>query len=170
MHPPARLLLLLVTILFCARPARAQDLLHLDLGDRRIEAHVVHVDKPLKTMDSLTYHWYKDQRLHVTQGGAGDVVLDGPYKEFYPDGQLMTSGTFRQGLKHGEWLDWGPDGKLSRSETWRKGLLRAPRTARTKPDKAKKKEKEPEERSPDGERKAEPERKPKKARQERAKD
>lgn len=167
MCSPARLLLPLITILSCTPAGRAQDLLHLDLADRRIEAHIMRVDKPLKTTDSLAYHWYKDQRLHVTQGGAGDVVLDGPYREFYPDGQLMTSGTFRQGLKHGEWLAWGPDGKLNRSETWRKGHLRAPRTARAKPDKAGKKKKE---RPPDQEQKAEPKRKPKKAKQERAKD
>lgn len=120
---PARIIILCGALmdLTSAWSQGSRDLLHLGSPEGRVEAHVMHDRGTFHPKDSLVYYWYKDQQVHSTQGGAGDVLLDGPYREYYPDGQIKTTGEFRKGLKHGEWRTWATDGRLSTVEEWRNG-------------------------------------------------
>lgn len=50
-------------------------------------------------------------------------VKDGPYKEFYPDGNKFVEGRYVDGQKEGDWTFWGKNGKLLKTEKYRDGKL-----------------------------------------------
>lgn len=77
--------------------------------------------KKVKLENDMVYHWFKSQKVMSTQGGASGVLLDGIYEEFYPNSQLKTKGSFKKGIKHGNWRHWSKDGKLQKEIQWRKG-------------------------------------------------
>ncbi len=70
------------------------------------------------------YFWYKAQKVMATQGGSSGQLLHGDFESFHENKQLSKKGTFRKGLKNGEWLYWRNDGTLIKTETWKKGILR----------------------------------------------
>lgn len=47
--------------------------------------------------------------------------LDGPYRHWYPNGQLMESLNYKQGKQHGEQRAWWPNGQLMMEGTSIKG-------------------------------------------------
>ncbi|MBK7484516.1 MAG: hypothetical protein IPI72_17630 [Flavobacteriales bacterium] len=69
------------------------------------------------------YHWVRAGQLNVTQGGMGGSPLHGPYLAYQDNGQLLERGTFRSGLKKGEWRKWSLAGDLVAVEHWRSGQL-----------------------------------------------
>lgn len=70
------------------------------------------------------YFWYKSQNVISTQGGSSGQLLHGSFEAFHENKQLSKKGTFRKGLKNGEWLYWREDGTLFKTENWKKGILR----------------------------------------------
>lgn len=48
-------------------------------------------------------------------------VNDGPYIEYYPDGQKFCEGNYVQGVMEGEWNYWHPNGELCKAITLKKG-------------------------------------------------
>ncbi|MDZ4657643.1 MAG: toxin-antitoxin system YwqK family antitoxin [Bythopirellula sp.] len=48
-------------------------------------------------------------------------VNDGPYIEYYPDGQKFCEGNYVQGVMEGEWNYWHPNGELCKTITLKKG-------------------------------------------------
>lgn len=71
------------------------------------------------------YFWYKAQGVKSTQGESSGILLHGEFESFYENDQLHQKGTFKRGLKCGEWMHWREDGSLVYSETWAKGELKA---------------------------------------------
>ncbi|MEO8069038.1 MAG: hypothetical protein ABI599_15180 [Flavobacteriales bacterium] len=98
------------------------------LPDKTIEAFALE-KYSVQPEPGLEYHWWKGQRLQATVGGVAGAVLDGPYTEFTPDGQIITCGEMRKGLRHGEWRTWDADGKLRSITKWRKGYVHTKRLA-----------------------------------------
>jgi len=47
----------------------------------------------------------------------GTVVMHGPYRSWWPDGTLGTSGRYDRGKAVGKWSGWFPSGKLQ-GEQW----------------------------------------------------
>lgn len=56
----------------------------------------------------LNYHHESQSRYHLDDHG----VLQGPYKEWNPNGSLFTVGTYVDGIKDGHWKDWYGNGQL----------------------------------------------------------
>lgn len=54
----------------------------------------------------------------------------GPFSEWYDNGQLMTTGFYRNGLMHGLWVEFAEDGSLITSELWKDGV-QVPSNARS---------------------------------------
>lgn len=48
-------------------------------------------------------------------------VNDGPYLEYYPDGQKFCEGNYVKGVMEGEWNYWHPNGELCKTITLKKG-------------------------------------------------
>lgn len=79
---------------------------------------VLHYDK------DKFYFWCKAQGVKSTQGESSGVLLHGNFEVFYDNGQLNQKGSFKRGLKFGEWLHWRKDGSLVHAEIWSKGELK----------------------------------------------
>lgn len=105
--------------------ALAQDHAHrairVSLTDRSIEAIVLNKRKAISPKQDRDYFWCIGQRIVATQGGVSGDVLDGPYTEYHPNGQLMTKGWLSKGLRTGSWLEWDEQGRLLRSTGWKDG-------------------------------------------------
>lgn len=71
--------------------------------------------------DSLYYHWYKTQKMYVTQGGIDGEVINGAFKKFYLTGQLAEKGSLYYGVKQGKWKTWYPNGNLKTIVEYRRG-------------------------------------------------
>jgi len=48
---------------------------------------------------------------------------EGPYKQWYPNGQIEFTGFYRNGLRNGLCTSWYPGGQLEAREHWLKGQL-----------------------------------------------
>ncbi len=79
-------------------------------------------DDPIRVLTDRWYFWYKPDSVFSTAGGYDGWLLNGEYKEFYPEKSLKESGIFQDGLKSGEWKSWYVDGRLKSLTYWRKGL------------------------------------------------
>lgn len=88
-----------------------------------IKAEVEHQPREIKSKDNLIYAWFKSGEIVETQGGSHGRLLDGAYAEFYINHQLKRKGTYKHGLKHGEWRAWDEQGKLLSVKHFRNGLL-----------------------------------------------
>lgn len=69
----------------------------------------------------MYYTWFKTNSIHYSKGDYEGRLLNGDYKEYYPDRQLKQKGSYSQGLKDGLWQIWNESGTLLQSETWDKG-------------------------------------------------
>jgi hypothetical protein len=78
-------------------------------------------DKIVKTKINLKYHWIKNQKVLITQGGYSGKLLHGNYEAFYSNKNLMEKGSFKLGLKDGHWIYWRIDGSIEKSEYWKNG-------------------------------------------------
>ncbi len=79
--------------------------------------------KKIKYKDTLSYFWFKAQKIHVTQGSSNGYPLHGSYTKSYNSGQIAEKGTFHKGLKNGEWRTWYESGKLKSIYVYKDGLL-----------------------------------------------
>ena len=82
--------------------------------------------KKVQPIQELIYFWYYKHDIHHTQGNWDGLLLDGSYRVFDKNYNLIEKGRFRNGLKHGVWQKWNSTGKLVQMENWTKGLLNGP--------------------------------------------
>jgi antitoxin component YwqK of YwqJK toxin-antitoxin module len=87
--------------------------------------------KKINFKDTLKYHWFKSQKLHITQGGAAGHLLHGHFQKFHNSGQLAECGEFKFGLKDGEWLTWYESGGLKSKLYYHEGVLKGSYTLYT---------------------------------------
>lgn len=69
------------------------------------------------------YVWYKAGQLHYTQGAYSGFLLNGQYEAFHLNKQLKEKGSFKNGLKEGEWGKWTEYGIISDIYSWKRGVL-----------------------------------------------
>ena len=68
------------------------------------------------------YYWYEFDEIHHNQGFYSGQLLNGVYKVFGKNQNLIEQGQFRSGLKNGTWMQWDNDGRLIHSGEWEDGL------------------------------------------------
>jgi antitoxin component YwqK of YwqJK toxin-antitoxin module len=119
------LLICLFPLFTCAQklPDFGLDKVHIVNDGQNIQAETIPVNSEPELHNNRFYYWYSSNKIHSTQGGYSGRLLNGNYKEFYPDKTLKEEGDFKEGLKDGIWKDWNPHGDLSQQYTWKKGLL-----------------------------------------------
>lgn len=98
------------------------DKVHIINGDKNIQAEILPVSSEPDLYNDRFYFWYSSNTIHSTQGGYSGRLLNGNYKEFYPNKTLKEEGNFKNGLKEGLWKDWNDAGNLMQQYTWKKGL------------------------------------------------
>lgn len=112
-----------VLALLVALSAAAQDRRPIRIAqpDRTVEAALLGRRKPVEAKPDRDYFWCIGQRIMRTQGGIAGELLDGPYVEYHPNGQLMTQGRLSKGLRVGVWREWDAEGRLLRTTPWKQG-------------------------------------------------
>ncbi len=118
MLPAALPVFMVATAMAQSRDHRS---LRVVLPDRTIVASISQKRHRGGFDEGRRYYWCQGQHVHVTQGGAEGELLDGPYLEFHPDGQLMTKGMLRCGVKDGVWYEWSADGTIRVLSHWERG-------------------------------------------------
>ena len=88
-----------------------------------VKASIQNHAKEVKPHNELTYAWYKSGKIIETQGGSHGRLLEGPYASFYLNDQLKEKGSYKNGLRHGEWREWDADGHLATVKRYRHGRL-----------------------------------------------
>lgn len=74
----------------------------------------------------LWYFWYSANQIQHTQGGYSGKLLNGSYRSYYLNKNLMEEGSFRAGLKNGVWKTWKENGVLAGETSWQDGILTGP--------------------------------------------
>ena len=60
-------------------------------------------------------------KYQVVQLSDDSLVNNGPYVEYYKDGQKFQEGKYKRGAYVGEWTYWHPNGQLCRTITYKDG-------------------------------------------------
>ncbi|NOQ74878.1 MAG: hypothetical protein GQ574_22885 [Crocinitomix sp.] len=121
-------------IMFSAN-ANAQNLAelrHFTTPHYKMDFYISTIQKKINYTDTLDYHWYKAQKLHITQGGSAGDLLHGDFQKFHVGGQLAERGEFRYGLKDGEWLTWYESGAVKSKLNYNDGVLKGAFTTYSK--------------------------------------
>ncbi len=122
--PIKRLLLLSVFMLFGNTFAQnLAELRHFTTAQYKMDFYISSTQKKINYTDTLYYHWFKSQKLHITQGGSAGNLLHGNFQKFHTNGQLAERGEFKYGLKDGEWMTWYESGELKSKLIYKKGIL-----------------------------------------------
>lgn len=114
---------------FCALSQPNLDDFSLRRSFKQNDKHVVFFirDEDKRELRSFKqdvwYHWFKSQQILSTQGGSGGTLLEGEYLAYFYNKQLAEKGSFRRGVKNGEWLYWNSLGFLIHKERWNNGRL-----------------------------------------------
>lgn len=91
-------------------------------NDMMIEASALVGEDKINISDDLTYHWFRNNKIHQTKGGFDGDIMHGDYTSFYPSKELKEKGTFNKGVKHGMWKSWHENGEISEIITWKNGV------------------------------------------------
>jgi len=67
------------------------------------------------------YHYYFHGQVFQNQGAYLGHLLEGEFVRLDGNGRLLEKGTFKDGLKQGEWKRWYANGELKGEQLWRNG-------------------------------------------------
>lgn len=88
------------------------------------ETQVMSGRKKIRIAESVLYHWYSSNHIHMTRGGFGGKLLHGKYARFqYPGKGLLEQGEFWKGQKNGCWKSWYVNGEMKQSVRWKNGRM-----------------------------------------------
>ena len=102
---------------------QTKDKIIININDTIIDVEVAEASTKIHLNTVKRYYWFKQQEIRTTQGGYDGKLLNGLYKKFSPNHNLMEKGKFKFGLKYGEWIYWKPNGDIDRMEKWRNGNI-----------------------------------------------
>ncbi|MBN1462689.1 MAG: hypothetical protein JXQ69_09365 [Paludibacteraceae bacterium] len=92
-------------------------------ADSVVRIHVPVKVKNTKINNKSVYFWYASNHIYSNKGAYSGKLLDGEYRVFGKDGNLITYGNFDKGRKTGTWKYWDNAGTLIKLEPWKKGQL-----------------------------------------------
>lgn len=96
---------------------------HATTESYKMDFYILLEDKKIRYQDTLTYYWFKAQKLHKTQGHSSGNLLHGSFSKYYISGQLAEYGQFDFGLRSGEWTTWYDSGQIKTIEYYKNGIL-----------------------------------------------
>lgn len=78
-------------------------------------------EKEITPHQDKTYYYLHKGEIHQNQGGYIGQLLDGKTSMTLDNGQLISSGQYKDGVKIGKWTTWNVNGSLSKVTNWKKG-------------------------------------------------
>jgi len=74
--------------------------------------------------DNKSYYWYNEySKVKFTKGGVGGNLLNGNYKLFDKDGNLIIDRNYLLGLEHGSTTTWDSLGNITSKGTYDRGNI-----------------------------------------------
>jgi hypothetical protein len=92
-------------------------------GDTISQFYVAKPPAKINFSQEKNYHWYVKDTILITQSASDGKILNGDYKVFYPNKNLLEKGRFKYGLKTGTWKNWYPNGVLRQTVNWSNGNI-----------------------------------------------
>ena len=75
--------------------------------------NVLKSDSQINYDNEKDYYWYTEySKVKSTKGGSGGRLLDGNYKFYDENGNLIVDQNYSKGLKHGKTKKWDTEGDL----------------------------------------------------------
>jgi hypothetical protein len=102
------------------------DRVRVTLEDRVLQFETTPLKRPPVARPELWYFWYSANQLQRTQGGYSGKLLNGSYRSYFLNKNLMEEGFFRAGLKNGIWKIWKENGVLAEEASWQDGIMTGP--------------------------------------------
>jgi antitoxin component YwqK of YwqJK toxin-antitoxin module len=90
----------------------------ISINDTLVQFFAIQPAKNLKKAQGYMYYWYRDDTILTTMGDYSGRLLNGPYKAFYPEKNLLESGQFKNGEKSGQWKSWYNSGIIRGISNW----------------------------------------------------
>lgn len=116
-------LILWLTMSFGLNAQVPESLRHCKTSEYKMDFYILLKEKKVRYVDSLSYAWFKSQKIHHTQGASAGYLLHGKYFKYYHSGQLAEQGEFEYGLKNGVWMSWDESGKMESVYQFKSGVL-----------------------------------------------
>ncbi len=131
--------ILLVVLLFTAGLGQSQDTVYLRYGrsknDTIVYKRIIDFDNSSKLYQVRDYYpggqiemeaWYSSFDPVIKESWQCNYLTNtkqGPYNQWYENGQIKFSGTFKNGLAHGRDRWWYQNGRIEADEGRKKGQL-----------------------------------------------
>lgn len=110
---------LLVAIVLVNKTAVSQVVINLD--NTTLKAQLAPASLTIKPRANKTYYWYKSNSIQSSEEGIGGTLLNGSYRVFDLEKNLLEQGQFKKGLKSGQWKNWYEDGTLKSKVCYKRG-------------------------------------------------
>lgn len=94
---------------------------NIHFADSSIKSYFLLGQEKIRLKSDVYYFWYENNSIKINQGDYKGRLLDGKYEIVNRDGNLITKGEIRKGLKVNEWKDWHSNGDLLSVYNWTKG-------------------------------------------------
>jgi antitoxin component YwqK of YwqJK toxin-antitoxin module len=91
--------------------------------DSTIRAYILIQDSDIPASNQLFYYWYDQEQINKNKGGYAGALLDGSYKVYDWQNNLITQGEFDKGLMVGTWKFWDKNGNLRVIAEYKQGQL-----------------------------------------------
>ena len=98
--------------------------INLNYNDSSINFYVNTLDPRWKPKQGLRYYWYSMEKINSNIGGFSGKLLQGQYTVYDNDNNMLTQGSFNNGLKDGTWNTWYSNGKLKFTCRWKNGIIK----------------------------------------------
>lgn len=86
--------------------------------------HVYERNPDIDFLEKKEYFWYTEYSgFKSTRGGTGGLLLNGEYKFYDSDGNLILSQSYKNGLKNGKFTEWDENGSIINKEEFIDGNL-----------------------------------------------
>lgn len=92
-------------------------------ADSIVRINISTKNKDFKADINTSYYWYSSNKIYCNKGGYSGKLLNGDYRVFGKNGELLSSGKFNKGRKDGKWKYWNENGQLIKLEPWCKGEM-----------------------------------------------
>jgi hypothetical protein len=121
------IVLTFLLLALCLSTAHAQEVIQsaTSVSADSVYAFSMSHSKQRRVRNEKMYYSFVNFKITKQAGARAWAYLHGPFENrSYTTNMLYARGTFRKGLKHGEWRTWNVDGTLNTIERWKKGRLR----------------------------------------------
>lgn len=90
--------------------------------DSTVKASIYLKNIKLNPKQNLIYYWYNSDRINRNMGGYSGRLLDGTYKVFDLNKNLIAEGSYKKGLRNGIWKRWNNKGGLLNLNNYKNGI------------------------------------------------